>query len=72
MLKIQGIYCEHQKNPATVETDQPGFSWILESDHANVYQKAWRIQVWENGSNGKELAWDSQKRESGRTIENLY
>ena len=44
----------------------------MESDHANVYQKAWRIQVWENGSNGKELAWDSQKRESGRTIENLY
>ena len=28
MLKIQGIYCEHQKNPATVETDQPGF-WNL-------------------------------------------
>lgn len=69
MLKITHVTCEHQNCPLAIETQQPRFSWELESDEANTVQTAYQILVWRLEEN---RLWDSGRRESNKTNEIVY
>ncbi len=72
MIKIKKLMCEHQKTPAVIASRSPFFSWSLESDKPNVYQKAYHIRVWLEEKNTQKLLWDSGMVDSSQTVEVLY
>lgn len=45
ILKILNLKCNYLKNPIGVETPNPLFSWMLQSNERGQYQKAYRIKV---------------------------
>ncbi len=59
------IYCPqvlNRNNPIGIDQN-PRFSWKLDSDENNVFQKSYQILVWEDDT----LIWDSGKVESEHT-----
>lgn len=64
MLKIKGIRCCGLKNPIGLDRREITFSWQLTSDHQSVFQKAYRIRVYDPSDN--HLVWDSGLREDRR------
>ncbi len=64
------IYCPqilNRNNPMGIDQN-PIFSWKLDSDENNVYQKSYQILVWEDDS----LIWNSGKIESEATCGIVY
>lgn len=65
MMKITDVTCESMKQPISITTAHPAFSWKIESDQPNVFQTGWQVIVTED--NG-EIVWDSKMQESAETI----
>ena len=69
------LRCEYLENPLGVDTTQPRFSWILESQTRGEYQTAYRILV---ASDREKLdkddgdKWDSSKMDSDRSVNVAY
>ena len=55
MLTLKELKTEYQTNPLGLDVPNPAFSWILESDKENTYQKSYHILV----SDSDEIIWDS-------------
>ena len=67
MQPPRNLTCEYASNPINIDTPQPRFGWLLESDRRNQSQSAYQILV--GGSReilltGRGDKWDSGKVES--------
>lgn len=69
MLRIAHITCEHQSCPLAIETQQPRFSWELESDERETFQTAYQILV---RTSEQECIWDSGHIKSKQTYDIVY
>ena len=73
--KLQQLQCEYQPNPVGVDVPNPRFTWNINATERGVYQTAYRIVVSDTEKevdNKKGNMWDSQKIESGNTINIEY
>ena len=73
--RVQQLQCEYQTNPMGIDVPNPRFSWIIDAQERGVYQNAYRIIVGDSkkdvdGKKGNR--WDSQKVESGNTVNIAY
>lgn len=61
MIKVSVLRCETMKNPLGISVLHPRLSWNLETDERSVFQKAFRIQIWENQqeSSDRTIVYDS-------------
>ena len=67
MLVVNGLRCEHRKDPMGIGEDRPRFSWVLESDGTNILQRRYRLQVSiEPGF--RSPVWDTGERRSGQSV----
>lgn len=41
------MQCNDMVEPIGIDSPIIMFSWKLESDISNIYQKSWRIKVWD-------------------------
>lgn len=69
MLRITHITCEHQGCSLAIETQQPRFSWELESDERETFQTAYQILV---RTSEQECIWDSGHIKSKQTYDIVY
>ncbi len=72
---VRELRCEYDKNPLGIDTPQPGFSWILESNQRAQMQSAYHILV--AGTAEKLRAdigdkWDSGKVASEKSVNIPY
>lgn len=67
MLTIQQMTVCHAAAPIGLD-EKPRFSWVLDSDNANVLQTAYRIRV----CRGTHTLWDTEKVESDRSVAVAY
>lgn len=61
MKQIRHVTCNGLKNPLGINRGQVCFSWRIEGDQQNIYQRSYRIQVWQEEGG---LVWDSGSRET--------
>lgn len=66
---ITNVTCEAMKQPLSVTTKYPAFSWKIESDQPNVFQISWQIVVTEESGS---VVWDSGRRDGGETVGIMY
>jgi alpha-L-rhamnosidase len=71
MLRIAGLFCEHQINPVGLDETYPRFSWILESDEQDVTQTAYQLQV-ATLAGFDEIVWDTGRIGSDSSVLNEY
>ncbi len=70
-LSIRQLRCEYLHNPLGIDAQQPRLSWQLQGEGRNRIQSAYQIQVAEDTlkwQSGKELVWDSGKRQTEQSI----
>ncbi len=70
-IAITNLKCEYLTSPINIDTHNPHFSWILESNERGQYQKSYQITVSKNKSN-QILIWDSGKNYSSETSQIEY
>lgn len=63
-MKLYDFWIEYKREPFGMSVRIPRFSWKLESEEKDTVQTAYRLQVF----SGKELAWDSGRRESAQSV----
>ena len=51
MFRIANVRCNHLINPIGIDCEHPEFSWNLVDSKGQMFQKAYRIQVY-GGKNG--------------------
>lgn len=74
-LEVYNLTCNYLKNPMGVETPNPLFSWMLQSNEKGVRQIAYRIVAASSQglfNTGMYDLWDSEKVESDRSIHVPY
>ena len=75
MIKPTELTCEYASNPLSIDTLQPRFGWLLESDRRNQSQSAYQILVASSAENlhaGRGDKWDSGKVTSDRSVNVAY
>lgn len=65
--RIYSLRCLNRKSPCGID-EIPRFSWKLEAEKNNTFQREYRIYVWEE----EKLVWDSKPVESEDTVGILY
>lgn len=68
MLRVERLKCEHVEKPYGIDKQNPAFSWVLFSDHTNVLQTAFQLEVFKEGA----LLWNSEKRQTDQSIACIY
>ena len=66
---------EYASDPINIDTIQPRFGWLLESDRRNQSQSAYQILVASSAENlhaGRGDKWDSGKVTSDRSVNVAY
>ena len=59
-MQIMDLRTENQTEPIQIDCASPRFSWRVDTDEKNWYQKNYRILVWETATNRPErCVWDS-------------
>jgi hypothetical protein len=74
-LKVTNLRCDGRKNPDGIATIKPALSWNIEAVGYNVMQSAYRILVADDSvalQKGMGNMWDSQKVNSGTSLNVLY
>ncbi|MDK2843698.1 MAG: alpha-L-rhamnosidase [Enterococcus sp.] len=61
-MKLVNLRCDFLNCPLAVTNEKPIFSWEIESDESNSYQKSVQISVIDEQEN---IVWKSKKQESG-------
>ncbi len=69
MFKLINVTCEHMPEPLAVTAGAPRFSWNLESDESDIYQSAWRIEVFDEDD---KTVWDSGRVPGRESLEHRY
>ena len=75
MITPTNLTCEYAPNPVSIDTQEPRFGWILQSDRRNQSQSAYQILVAgsaENLQSGRADKWDSGKVASARSVNVPY
>ena len=75
MITPTELTCEYAPNPISIDTLQPRFGWLLESDRRNQSQSAYQILVASSAENlhaGRGDKWDSGKLNSDRSVNVAY
>ena len=75
MITPNELTCEYAPNPISIDTLQPRFGWLLESDRRNQSQSAYQILVASSAENlhaGRGDKWDSGKVNSDRSVNVAY
>ena len=75
MLTPTDLTCEYVSNPINIDTDQPRFGWLLQSDRRNQSQSAYQVLVASSAENlqaGRADKWDSGKVISDRSVNVAY
>lgn len=67
-LRVQGLRCDYQFNPLSIESKEPSLSWLLASDQRGALQFAYRIQV----RNHQGVLWDTGKVFSDQSLHIPY
>lgn len=62
-MKIKDVCVEYQREPIGLDEKKPRFSWKLESEKQNSFQKAYQIRVSKEG----ECCWDSGCQENSES-----
>lgn len=65
MLELHNLTIEHQTEPIGIDCENPRFGWVLVSDHKNVRQEAYRLQIYHD----EDIVYDSLKIETEQSIE---
>lgn len=75
---ITNLKVNYRINPVGIDDAIPVFSWQMSSDEKDKSQSAYRIRVWEHGTEDEEITnksreisnyvWDSGKVESGLSV----
>ncbi len=71
MINITGIRVEYSNNPIGVDVLRPRFSWRIEADKNDVFQRWYRVEV-SRRSDFSILEWDSGVVESDATFNVEY
>ncbi|OWA33464.1 alpha-L-rhamnosidase [Saccharibacillus sp. O16] len=77
---VTDLRCEYLKNPLGLTVRRPRLSWKLLTDRRQVQQTAYQIQVvesddvpnWETAEAEGYLRWDSDRVESGESVQLKY
>ena len=56
MMKLYGLTTDNRRRNILVGSKEPTFAWKVKTEKRNVYQKNYRIQVWDEAG---DFAWDS-------------
>ena len=75
MITPTELTCEYAPNPINIDTLQPRFGWLLESDRRNQSQSAYQILVASSAENihaGRGDKWDSGKVNADRSVNVAY
>ncbi|MYC93811.1 MAG: Bacterial alpha-L-rhamnosidase [Caldilineaceae bacterium SB0661_bin_32] len=75
MITPTDLNCEYAPNPINIDTLQPRFGWLLQSDHRSQSQSAYQILVAssvEDLQAGRADKWDSGKVISDRSVNVPY
>ena len=75
MITPTELTCEYAPNPINIDTLQPRFGWLLESDRRNQSQSAYQILVANSAENlhaGRGDKWDSGKVNADRSVNVAY
>ncbi len=75
MITPTQLTTEYAPNPINIDTPQPRFGWILESDRRNQSQSAYQLLVASSAENlnaGRADKWDSGKVTSDRSVNVPY
>ena len=75
MITPTQLTCEYAPNPLSIDTLQPRFNWLLESDRRNQSQSAYQILVASSAENlraGRGDKWDSGKVNADRSVNVAY
>ena len=67
MLNVTRLRTEHLENPVGIGERRPRFSWVLESDGADVLQHGFRLQVAPDPG-FTVLTWDPGETRSARSV----
>lgn len=71
MITPTGLTCEYASNPINIDTPQPRFGWLLESDRRGRSQSVYQILVANSAANllaGHGHKWDSGKVASNNSV----
>ncbi|MBE0653163.1 MAG: family 78 glycoside hydrolase catalytic domain, partial [Bacteroidales bacterium] len=68
------LRCEYLEGPMGIDTGEPRFSWILESESMDVIQTTYEIMVSkeDDGFNHKSIVWSSGRIISGESVNIPY
>ncbi|MCY3707777.1 MAG: family 78 glycoside hydrolase catalytic domain [Caldilineaceae bacterium] len=75
MITPTDLTCEYAPNPISIDTQEPRFGWLLESDRRNQSQSAYQVLVAssvESLQAGRADKWDSGKVSSDRSVNVPY
>ena len=75
MITPTDLTCEYAPNPISIDTQEPRFGWLLQSDQRNQSQSAYQILVAtspEDLQAGRVDKWDSGKVSSDRSVNVPY
>ena len=75
MITPTNLTCEYAPNAISIDTQEPRFGWLLQSDRRNQSQSAYQILVAgsaENLQSGRADKWDSGKVASARSVNVPY
>ena len=67
--EIVNLKTEYTTTPLGIDVENPRFSWIMQSDVAGAYQKAYRIVVVDEQG---EIVWNSTKVKSDISLNIRY
>ena len=74
-LNLAGLRCGHHANPLGISPDRIRFGWVLEGSGHDRRQCAYQLHVAlseDRLESGRELAWDTGRVESSRTVDVGY
>ena len=75
MITPTNLTCEYAPNPISIDTQEPRFGWLLQSDRRSQSQSAYQILVASSAENllsGRADKWDSGKVISDRSVNVPY
>ena len=74
-LSIERTLVENRKNAVGLDTEQPRFTWIIQSNERQVLQTAYEIKVSDDPGdleNGVNLVWSTGRIESSQSVHITY
>ncbi|MBN2863335.1 MAG: glycoside hydrolase family 78 protein [Bacteroidales bacterium] len=72
-LAVNGLTCEHKKDPVGIDVSKPGLSWKITGTGNNIMQTAWSVRVsTDQRFRSSKIIWQSGKVLSDESVLQLY